>query len=438
MSAIPKSRRVFAVGVAIALTSSGCAFEGINSLPLPGAVGRGPDAKIYHVEVANIATLESNSPVMIGDVVVGSVGKMTVRDWHADVEVSVKPDVVVPANVVATVGQTSLLGSMHLALNPPIGQQPSGRLPAGATIPLNQSSTYPTTEKTLASLAALVNGGGLGQIGDIIHNFSTAMSGREADVRDLLVRLDDFVSVLDRQRENIVSAIRDLNRVAATFAGQKDVINRVIHEVPPALDVLIKERPRITTALQKLGTLSDTATQLANDAKDDLVTDLKHLEPVLRALANVGPDLPIALGYAPNFPYSQGLIDRAVRGDYMNLFAVFDLTIPRLKRTLFLGTRWGEEHAKLVPAPGDPFYLNYTYKPMDAPLAAPPPDQAATTPGEAGETDAVQAASVMPMPPVDGPVLPVVPPTMMSPMGGSVTVDTTKQVFAGPYAAGGR
>ena len=61
---------------------------------------------------------------------------------------------------------------------------------------------------------------------------------------------------------------------------------------------------------------------------------------------------------------------------------MFDLTIPRLKRTLFLGTRWGEEHAKLVPAPGDPFYLNYTYKPMDAPLAPPPPDQAAP-PGQA-------------------------------------------------------
>ena len=35
---------------------------------------------------------------MIDDVVVGSVGKMTVDNWHADVEVSVKPDVVVPAN----------------------------------------------------------------------------------------------------------------------------------------------------------------------------------------------------------------------------------------------------------------------------------------------------------------------------------------------------
>ena len=50
----------------------------------------------------------------------------------------------------------------------------------------------------------------------------------------------------------------------------------------------------------------------------------------------------------------------------MNLYAVLDLTIPRLKRTLFLGTRWGEEHAKLVPAPGDPWYLNYTYEPLAA------------------------------------------------------------------------
>ena len=29
---------------------------------------------------------------MIDDVVVGSVGKMTVKGWHADVEVSLKPD----------------------------------------------------------------------------------------------------------------------------------------------------------------------------------------------------------------------------------------------------------------------------------------------------------------------------------------------------------
>ena len=106
----------------------------MNSLPLPGAVGRGPGADIYHVEIANVGTLEPNSPVMINDVMVGSVGKMAVKAWHADVEISVKPDVVVPANAVASVGQTSLLGSMHLELNPPPGQ-PAQRTAANRARP---------------------------------------------------------------------------------------------------------------------------------------------------------------------------------------------------------------------------------------------------------------------------------------------------------------
>jgi phospholipid/cholesterol/gamma-HCH transport system substrate-binding protein len=296
-------KRLAVIGSCLALALTGCAFQGLNSLPLPGAVGRGPDAVTYHVEVPNVATLESNSPVLINDVVVGSVGKMTVENWHADVEVSVKPDVTVPANAVATVGQTSLLGSMHLALNPPLGQKPSGKLNPGATIPLSQSSTYPTTEQTLSSLSTVVTGGGLGQIGDIVHNFSSAVSGREPQIRELLTRLDNFVGVLDAQRDNIVASIQQLNRVAGTFAGQRDVIDRALKEIPPALDVLIKERPQLTTALTKLGEFSDTAAGLVNDAGDDLVTDLKNLEPALKALVDIGPDLSSALIWATAFPY---------------------------------------------------------------------------------------------------------------------------------------
>ncbi len=66
-----------------------------------------------------------------------------------------------------------------------------------------------------------------------------------------------------------------------------------------------------------------------------------------------GPQLDTALAFAVTYPYSQNYIDRAVRGDYVNMFLVADLTVPRLKRTLFLGTRWGgDENAKLIPAPG--------------------------------------------------------------------------------------
>lgn len=352
---IRRVKHLAVVGSCVAVTLSGCAFQGVNSLPLPGAVGRGPDAITYHVQVPNVATLESNSPVMISDVVVGSVGKLTVQDWHADVEITVKPDITVPANAVATVGQTSLLGSMHLALDPPLGEEPTGKLPAGATLPLNGSSTYPTTEQTLSSLSAVVNGGGLGQLGDIIHNFNAGLSGRVPEVRELLTRLDEFVGVLDQQRGNIIASIQQLQRVAGTFAGQTDMIDRALKDIPPALDVLIKERPQFTTALERLGQFSDTATGLVNDAGDDLVKNLDNLGPILGALADIGPDLNLAVLWASAFPYGPTFADRITRGDYINLFATFDLTYPRLKKTLLLGTRWGDENARLIPAPGDPY-----------------------------------------------------------------------------------
>ncbi|KUH90666.1 MCE family protein [Mycobacterium sp. IS-1556] len=355
-------RRTVATGLTLLLTLTGCSFQGVNSLPLPGAVGRGPDAHVYHVELANVGTLESNSPVMIDDVVVGSVGRMTLHGWHIDLEISVKPDVAVPANAVATVGQTSLLGSMHVALDPPPGEKPSGRLRPGATIGLDKTSTYPSTERTLSSLAAVVNGGGLGQIGDIIANFNTALSGRQGTVRDLIARLDTFVGTLYQQRENIIATIDELDRFSQRLGDEQEVLTRALDKIPPALDVLIRERPNFTTALNRLGQFSDTVSGLINDTQADLVTNLKNLEPTLRALADVGAEIDTALAWLPTFPLTQNLIDRGVRGDYVNLFVTVDWTNPRLKRGLLLGTALGQDRASLIPAPGDPGYDAYYTK----------------------------------------------------------------------------
>jgi phospholipid/cholesterol/gamma-HCH transport system substrate-binding protein len=400
-------RRLLAIGCCVMLTGTGCAFHGLNSLPLPGAVGRGPDADTYHVELANVITMESNSPVMIDDVVVGSVGPMTVKNWHADVEISVKHDLVIPANVEASIGQTSLLGSMHLELNPPLGQSGVGRLRPGATIPLSRSSTYPSTEQTLSSLSLFINGGGLSQIGEIIHNFSAALAGRGGAVRDLINRFDTFVGTLDQQRDNIVASIQALDQLGGTFAAQRDVISQALHKLPPALDVLIKERPRLTAALDGLRKFSNTATGLINDTQADLVRNLKNLEPTVKGLADVGPDIDTALAALSVFPFTQNFVDRAVRGDYFNLHVILDLTIPKLKSGLFLGTHWGQLGEQLIPAPGDPPYLQYTRDPLHGgfgPRPGPPPPGAPSP--LAGVPPAGPQAPPPPGPPAPGPAQP--------------------------------
>ncbi len=373
-------RRAFAVMMCLSVTVTGCSFQGVNSLTLPGVAGFGPGAATYHVEIANVGTLESNSPVMIDNVVVGSVGRMTFDAWHADVEVSVRPGVTVPANAVASIGQTSLLGSMHLALDPPLGEAPHGHLEPGATLPLNQNSRYPSTEETLAALSMLVNAGGLGKIGDIVHNLGAALSGRENEARELLGQMRDLMGTLDTQRDNIVSAINGLNRLSTRFAEDRDTISDALDKIPPALDILIAQRPRITEMLRQFGYFSDSATSLISRSQDDIVTNLRNLEPILKALADIGPDLDQALAYLTTFPFPQNVIDRGVRGDYLNLFAQMDLTIPRLKSTLFLGTRWGQEGAVLVPAPGEPDFRAYTYDPLTVGVNPPSPSDAPVAP----------------------------------------------------------
>lgn len=459
-------RRLLAGASCLMLTATGCAFQGVNSLPLPGAVGRGSDAVVYHVQIANISTLESNSPVLMNDVVIGSVGEMHVQDWHADVDISVKPDVAIPANVVASVGQTSLLGSMHLALDPPLGQQPTGKLPPGSTIGLNDSSTYPTTEQTLSSLSVVVNAGGLGQLGDVVHTFNQALSGREQDWRDLFTQLDSFLGTLDRQRQSLVSTIEALNRIATTFAGQNKSIDEALQRIPRGLAVLDRARPQLTTALTKLGTFSDTANRLVDDTQTDLVNNLKDLAPTLKALGDAGPDLDQMLAYVTVFPYGQDLIDRGIRGDFLNLFVTIDISGPRLRRSLFLGTRFGQEGRDLVPLPGEPFFQRYTYDPLGRPLAplpgggqlsglpgnngnpptdgltADPPGATRSLPGPGavlapGAPQAPAPEAPPPLPPVTGPVLPVVPRDDVDASGNAPVPGAPGTIFAGPYAGDG-
>jgi len=436
MTARAVIRRMLGIGCCLALTLTGCAFNGLNSLPLPGATGRGPGASVYHVEIANVGTLEANSPVMIDDVIVGSISKMRVQGWHANLDISVSPGVAIPANVVARVGQTSLLGSMHLELNPPLGEPASGRLQPGATIPLSRSATYPSTEQTLSSLSVILNAGGLGQFGDIIHNFNGALSGRAGDVRDLLSRLDRFIGTLDQQRDNLVASIQALNRLSGTFAGQRDVITQALYKIPPALDVLIKERPILTTALNKLGTFSNTATKLVNDAGDDLVTNLQNLAPALGALADIGPELDIALSYAPTFPFPQGFIDRFLRGDYVNGYFVIDLTNAGLRKSILLGTHWARLGAQTVPKPGDPPYLQFRY---GAPPGAP---GALSGPGPVGEP--LRGPDPRPwqpgMPPPNAPPIgPPPPPALLNPQSAEAPPlpgpPPAAQFLPGPPAA---
>lgn len=363
--------RVLAAGAlasTVLLVGTGCAWDGLNSLPLPGAEGKGDGAYEVTIEMPNVTTITRNSPVRVNDVNVGSIASMRVEDYTAIVTVSLNEEVRLPANAYAKIGQTSLLGSQHLELFPPPDGSAEGTLAAGDVIPIERAGVYPTTEQTLSALSVVLTDGGLAQFETISQELNTALDGRQLDAKEVITQLETTVSGLDDQRADIVAAMEGLDRLARQIDEQNDTLARALAQMPEAVALINDQKQELTTALVSLGDFGNKANQIIDaGGGQNLVANLRDLTPVLEGLANSGRDMTRVLSTLITFPFPQAGIDNFLRGDYANLYIDADLTNPRLEETFLLGTEFGNRMAGLEGyvglAPGsvvspDPFSLD--------------------------------------------------------------------------------
>lgn len=335
-------RRAAAALVAIVAVAApaGCGWRGLNSLALPGTEGRGQGSYVIQAQLPDVRTIEPNSRVQVADVTVGTVTKIERQGWHALLTLRIDGGVDLPANATATIGQSGLLGSFHVELAPPEGVVPQGRLTDGAVIPLSSGSTYPSTEQILSAIALLLNGGGVGQVQQITESLSTALAGREDELRSLIHQLDVFTSRANEQSDDIIATATSLNDLAGQFAAQKPLLDNAIQKVPDALRVLSDERQHLVDALDSLGKFSALVADSTHQTQDSLLAELRDLGPVLKSLADAGPALTRALGLFATYPFPTDTVAKWQRGDYGNLTAVIDLTLSRLDASFLTGTRF--------------------------------------------------------------------------------------------------
>lgn len=337
--ALRSGQAAVAVGSGAVLLT-GCAFGGLNSLNMPGTQGHGAGSYTITVELPDVATLPQNSPVMVDDVTVGSVSGIDAVQrpdgtFFAAVQLSLNSDVDLPENSTATVAQTSLLGSQHVELARPVDQAGQGRLREGSNIPIEQTGRYPTTEEVLSSLGVVVNKGNLGALQDITDETYAAVAGRAGQFANLIPRLAELTSSLDRQTTDIIAAADGLNRFAAMLARSKDSLGRTLDTLPAALKVLNDNRSNIVDAFTALRSFAGIASNVLSQTADDFAADFKDLYPVIKAFNDNADDLISDLELLPTFPFHYKYLRQAVRGDYLNVFVTFDLTVRRLGESIF-------------------------------------------------------------------------------------------------------
>ncbi|MEV0170127.1 MCE family protein [Streptomyces sp. NPDC050803] len=325
----PRKGRALAWAAAGSLLLSGCEFNGWHDVELPG--GAASDGRAYRVtvEFRDVLDLVPQSAVKVDNVTVGAVEEVELAGWHARVRLRVADSVKLPANAVAELRQTSMLGEKYVALSAPPGTDPVGRLRDGDRIPLGRSGRNPEIEEVLSALSALLNGGGVAQLKTITVELNKALAGRENRVKSLLKELNTFLGGLDDQRADIVRALKAVDRLAGRLGKEKKTIAKAVETMPPALKVLADQRRDLTRMLTALSKLGSTGAKVVRASHDNTVANLKQLRPILRQLNKAGDDLPNSLELLTTYPFPRNVVD-AIEGDYVNLAVTADLDLSSL------------------------------------------------------------------------------------------------------------
>ena len=313
------------ISAATALCVAGCSsggFNGIYSIPLPGGASLGSHPYQVTAEFTNVSDLVPQSAVKVNDVAVGRVSKIYLppHSWIAHVTLEVNGSVHLPANAVAQLTQSSLLGEQYIALSPPpLGIPPVGRLGNGDVIPVSRTTSNATVEQVFGALSLLLNGGGLAQLHTITVELNAAFAGNEPQIRSLIGELGTLISNLNAHRGDIVQALDGLNALSATLAARDKQIDHVLRHLTPGLEVLNEQRAQLVTMLNALNNLSGVAVHTINASQDAFVANLRALEPTLRELANAGNSLPLALQVLLTYPFTDQVL-KDIKGDYINAY----------------------------------------------------------------------------------------------------------------------
>ena len=357
-----RARRMGMRGLALGATAmilTSCGWKGIANVPLNLGPGSQKGSETIYVQIPDTLALNVNSRVRVADVFVGTVRKIELKDWVPTLTLNIEPGLDLPANATAKIGQSSILGSQHVELSAPANPS-SQLLRTGDTIPLERTSAFPTIERTLASLATVLRGGGIPNLEIIQNEVNNLLTGNADQIRAFLTKLDTFTGELNKQRDDIAQAIESTNNLFSYVASRNNTLDQLLVDLPPLAEYLAGSRDRLSDAIVALGRFGKVTNETLTAANADLRTNLEVLQRPLVQLGRSAPYFLDAMRLIITNPYPLDNIPKVIRGDYINLSLNVDMTLSALDNGLLTGTgvsgmlraleqSWGRDPSTMIP-----------------------------------------------------------------------------------------
>ncbi len=233
---------------------------------LPGRVS-GPVELV--AEFDDVNDLVINHAVQVADVRVGSVAGIDLTEdlRRARVTMHLRDGLELPADSVAVLRQTSLLGEKFIEIRPRTEDDDCDEPPSGSgsleegdvvACTFQAPELESVTEQAVEILAAVATN----DLRTMIETGAVGFGGRAVELRSIIEDLSTVSSTLADQTTNIVSIIDGLDAAAGTLAAGSPDLDALLVNLADATTVLATNRDQAVATLQSLTRLARTQNEL--------------------------------------------------------------------------------------------------------------------------------------------------------------------------------
>ena len=256
--------------------------------------------------------LLKDSQVRVLGLPAGHVTNVTAVGDKVRVDMKVKQDVPVPADVHATIVPLSLIGERYVQLFP-VWTTGQPRARSGDVIPMERTEVPVEPDEALAALKKFLDSLDPAATGRLVQNAANDLQGNGQGINDAVANLSTLVGTLADKDQQLGDIIDNFDQFTTVLQTREVQLGSVMDSFANLTSLLAQERTAIENTVRNLGSVSTDAIDLLSVNRAGLDKDLTQLTQVLQAVkANVGsvqqlldsgPQLVTGLAnaYAPQF-----------------------------------------------------------------------------------------------------------------------------------------
>jgi phospholipid/cholesterol/gamma-HCH transport system substrate-binding protein len=262
------SRRILIVVAVLSLVAGACA-------------GNNPTIELEAV-FDDVVELVPRHQVKTADVAIGTVTSVELTDdYRALVRMRVRADTGLPADVLAEVKKTQVLGEYYVNLVPLTDQ---GTLSSG---PVTATRTAAELEELIASGTEFLAYIAADQLSAAVHAGAITFGGRGGTFGSVLTSLEQFFTRYSQREEDVTRLLDGLDMLLDGVTPVADVHGEALEAFARSARALEQEDERLLDALEDLRRLAVVGERILREHRGEIDNFWRRTELILAELTRI-------------------------------------------------------------------------------------------------------------------------------------------------------